>query len=133
MIGVIIKQPNDKYCITNPYDGRLVIYNLTEQEVINLYIDDAKYKAGRDIKSAKHYGTLIGKTNNISDNTLKEMGFNKTYKELIKLVPSKPVNQSYASCDFATYGKCPSCGERVMNGMGHTDEKCRNCGQLLKW
>lgn len=132
MIGVIIKQPNGKYCITNKYDGRLISYNLTEQDIINLYVGDAKYRAKHDVETAKHYGTLIGKTDNISDNVLKEIGFNKTYEELIKFVPRKPVNQSYASCDFATYGKCPSCGNVVMNGMGHTDKECK-CGQLLKW
>lgn len=136
MVGELIKQPNGKYCVID-YAGDVRHYNLTEQDIINMYIEDAKACVG----AAKHYGELINKTvfigykeslNRISDKVLKEMGFDKTYDELIKFVPRKPLNTSYAPCDFTTYGKCPNCGESVQDGMGHTDEKCK-CGQLLKW
>lgn len=136
MVGKLIKQPNGKYCILD-YAHEVKKYNLDEQDIINMYIEDAKAHIG----AAEHYGCLIERTissgfieitYDIPDNVLKEMGFDKTYKELLKFVPRKPVHQSYVSCDFATHGKCPSCGENVRDGMGRTDKKCR-CGQLLKW
>jgi hypothetical protein len=137
MVGTLIKQPNGKYCIVD-YAGEVRRYNLTEQDIINMYIEDAKACIG----TAEHCGNIIAKTvssgynertNAIPNGILKEMGFDKTYNELIKFVPRKPTNQQYASCDFATYGKCPSCGKSVRDGIGGKDEKCNGCGQLLKW
>lgn len=137
MMEKLIKQPNGKYCSAD-YQGRVKFFNYTEQDVINMYIEKAK----EDMKNAEHYGKLIeGIENgdncrvqrNIRDNDLKSMGFDKPYNELVKFVPRRPINQTYVSCDFATYGKCPNCGESVRDGMGGKDEKCRSCGQLLKW
>lgn len=128
MVGTLIKQPNEKYCIVS-YSGDVVRYNLAEQDIINMYIEYAKACIG----AAQHYGKLIEKTDEVNDSVLKEMGFDKTYNELVKFVPRKPTNQQYASCDFATYGKCPNCGGSVRDGMGGTDDKCGHCGQLLKW
>lgn len=137
MVGTLIKQPNGKYCIVN-YASEVSRYNLTEQDIIDMYIEDAKACIG----TAEHYGELIAKTARygcvpvvygISDNVLKEMGFDRPYNELIKFVPRKPTHQEYAPCDFATYGDCPNCGKTVVDGMGGKDEKCRYCGQLLKW
>ena len=127
MVGKLIKQPNDKYCVVD-YAGYVRHYNLTEQDIINMYIRDANAYIG----TAEHFGNIIVKTDDISDDVLKEMGFDKTYKELKKFVPRRPINQSYAACDFTTCAKCPNCEATVMNGMGHTDEACK-CGQLLKW
>ena len=128
MVGTLIKQPNEKYCIVN-YSGDVVRYNLTEQDIINMYIEDAKACIG----AAQYYGNLIAKTGGVNDSVLKEMGFDKPYKELVKFVPRRPTNQQYAPCDFATYGECPNCGGSVRDGMGGKDEKCKSCGQLLKW
>jgi hypothetical protein len=135
MKGTLIKQPNGKYCIVD-YDGEVERYNLTEQGIVDMYIEDAK----KYIETAENYGNLIAKTvryngtlNGIHDDMLEAMGFDKSYDELVKFVPRKPTNQSYAHCDFTTYAKCPSCDEVVTNGMGHTDDKCRKCGQLLEW
>ena len=136
MVGTLIKQPNGNYCITD-YSGNIKHYNLTEQDIINMYIEEAKSHIG----AAEHYGNLIAKTvsvysrktNDIPNNILKKMGFDKTYDELVKFVPRTPIDTQYASCDFATYGKCPNCGESVRDGMGGKDEKCKSCGQLLKW
>ena len=128
MVGTLIKQPNEKYCVVD-YAGDVRHYNLTEQDIIDMYIYDAKSCIG----AAKHYVELIAKTDEVSDDMLKEMGFDRPYNELVKYVPRKPINQSYASCDFTTYGKCPNCGGLVSDGMGHKDEKCRSCGQMLKW
>ena len=136
MVGTLIKQPNEKYCIID-YAGEVRRYNLTEQDIINMYIEDAKACIG----AAEHYGKIIeetvnvynGQTCDIPDDMLEKMGFDKPYNELVKFVPRRPTNTQYASCDFATYGKCPNCRESVRDGMGGTDEKCGNCGQLLKW
>jgi hypothetical protein len=136
MVGTLIKQPNGKYCIVK-YSGEIFRYNLTEQDIINMYISDAKACIG----AAEHSGNLIAKTvrseygcreSNISNDVLRKMGFNKTYNELVKFVPRKPLYQRYVSCEFATYGECPNCGKNVRDGMGGTDEKCK-CGQLLRW
>ena len=127
MVGKLIKQPNDKYCVID-YAGDVRHYNLTEQDIINMYIQDARAYIG----TAEHFGNIIAKTNDVPNYMLKEMGFDKTYKELKKFVPCKPINYSYAPCDFTTYAKCPNCGSTVMDGIGHTDKACK-CGQLLKW
>lgn len=132
-IGTLIKQPNEKYCVVT-YNGEVSCYNLTEQDIIDLYIEDAKAHIG----VARHYGSLIAETisyegtKDISDDVLKEMGFSKTYDELVKFVPRKPSKIWYVNYDFTTYGTCPNCNGTVRNGMGHTDEQCK-CGQLLKW
>ena len=136
MVGTLIKQPNEKYCIVN-YSGDVVHYNLTKQDIINMYIEDAKACIG----AAKHYGKIIeetvnvynGQTCDIPDDMLEKMGFDKSYDELVKFVPRKPINTQYAPCDFTTYGRCHNCGKSVQDGMGGRDDKCRNCGQLLKW
>lgn len=132
----LIKQPNGKYCSLD-WMGVVKFDNYTEQDVIDMYIEQAR----KDIDNAKHFGEIIVRNEYgdskgmkmISDAQLEAMGFDKPYKELVKFVPRKPINQQYASCDFATYGKCPNCGCGVRDGMGGTDEKCRVCGQLLKW
>ena len=133
MVGTLIKQPNEKYCIVD-CAGEIRRYNLTEQDIIDMYIEDAKAHIG----AAEHYGNIVAETvrfgcKPVSNKTLNEMGFNKTYDELVKFAPRKPTNQQYASRDFATYGKCPSCGGSVRDGIGGRDDKCRDCGQLLKW
>lgn len=132
-----IKQPNGKYCCLDYY-GRVNYANYTEQDIINLYVTNAK----KDMGEAKHFGEIIKRAADgnslrvgrvIDDKILKTMGFDKPYKELVKFVPLKPTNQQYAACDFTTYGKCPNCGSSVQDGMGHKDDKCNSCGQLLQW
>lgn len=133
----VIKQPNGKYCIVGYY-GELDAFNLKEENVIDAYIEEAK----RAIENAEHFGKIIESINRgdffckpreIYDDHLELMGFDKPYSELVKFIPMKPVDTQYASCDFTTYGKCPNCGGSVQDGMGHRDEKCKKCGQLLKW
>ena len=133
----LIRQPNGKYCSAD-YRGQVEFFNYTEQDIINMYIEKAK----EDIKNAEHYGKLIERIENgdvcrvrrnIADKDFKLMGFDKPYNELVKFVPRRPINTQYVSCDFATYGKCPSCGGSVRVGMGGKDEKCSSCDQLLKW
>lgn len=136
MVGTLIKQPNGKYCIIDYSD--ISHYNLTEQDIINMYIENAKAHIG----AAEHYGKIISKTvkytcsqliHPISNDILKEMGFDKSYDELVKFVPLNPIDKQYAACSFTTYGKCPNCGGNVQDGIGLTEEKCRSCGQLLEW
>lgn len=135
-MGELIKQPNGKYCKADYY-GKAHFFNYTEQDIINIYIEKAK----EDMKNAEHYGKLIEKIENgdncrvqrtIFDEQLKLMGFDNSYNELVKFVPRRPINTSYAPCDFTTYGKCPSCGRTVQDGIDYTTEKC-GCGQILKW
>ena len=137
MVGTLIKQPNEKYCIVD-YAGDVRRYNLTEQDIINMYIEDAKACIG----AAEHFSNLIKRTvssgfeetlNRISDNVLNEMGFDKTYDELLRFVPRKVKNESYCGHDCTSYAKCPNCGSGVQDGMGGTDKQCRSCGQILKW
>lgn len=137
MVGTLIKQPNGKYCSVD-YHGKLDFCNYTEEDIINLYIEKAK----EDMKNAEHYGKLIERIENgdncrvqrsVFDKDLKSMGFDRPYNELVKFIPRRPTNQTYASCDFATYGKCPNCGKSVRDGIGGKDERCNGCGQLLKW
>lgn len=140
MLGLLIKQPNGLYCSCD-YGGRVHSYNLTEKAIIDLYIESAKIA----LKKAEDYngGDLIAKTvytggfeeelRPIPDNVLKEMGFEKTYDEMIKFVSRKPTNTSYCERDFTTYGKCPCCGEGVKEGWAGTDKQCKKCGQILKW
>ena len=133
----LIKQPNGKYCSTD-LRGEMNFFNYTEQDIMDMYIEKAK----EDMNNAEHYGKLIERIENgevchvkrtISDEHLELMGFDRPYNELVKFVPRRPIGISYVSCDFATYGKCPNCRETVMDGMGHKDEKCRHCGQILQW
>lgn len=126
----LIKQPNGKYCYMDLH-GNFVFYNYTEDEVIRRYISEAK----RDMDNSKHYGNIIERLligNTYNRGLLKEIGFEQSFEELAKYIPRKPLDQSYAGCDFCTYAKCPACGGMVQDGLGHTDEKCK-CGQLLKW
>lgn len=136
MFQTLVKQPNDKYCILDS-DGKVILYNLIEQDIINMYIE----YANNYLNNAKPYGDLIKKTivgvhkerlNPISDHVLNEMGFDKTYTELVKYIPLRPVDKAYAPCDFTTYAECPQCGGTVQDGIGHTDKQCK-CGQLLNW
>lgn len=127
------KQPNGKYCKFD-ISGGLKFYNYTEQDVIDMYINEAK----KDMQNAEHYGKIIelisyNENRRVSDYELESMGFNKHYNELVKFIPRMPNHQQYAACDFATYGDCPNCGKGVKDGIGGRDEKCRWCGQMLKW
>jgi hypothetical protein len=133
----LIKQPNGKYCSVD-YQGRASFSNYTEQDIIDMYMKQAK----EDMKNAEHYGKIIEKIEygdrcsvkrTICDEQLELMGFDRPYNELVKFIPREPLNQSYAPCDFTTYGKCPNCGESVQDCMGNKDEKCRKCYQMLKW
>lgn len=137
MVGKLIKQPNDKYCIVRYGEG-VSKYNLTEQDIIDMYIEDAKACIG----AAGHFSNIIKETvssgyeeklNRISDDVLKEMGFDNTYDELLIFVPRKPKNTSYYGRDCTTYGNCPNCEGKVSSGMGGTDKQCRKCGQILNW
>ena len=124
---MLVKQPNGKFCYCNWYSGNNEL-NLTEQDVIDMYIEMAK----QEMRTAKHYMELVER-NAITDEELKEIGENRTRKEIMKYIPCMPDNQQYVHHDFTTYAKCPNCGNQVQNGIGYKDETCNSCGQLLKW
>ena len=132
----IFEQPNGKYCSINNL-GELIFFDYTQQDIINMYIENTKEK----IKKAKSSGDFIKEVmcieklerqRIVSDEHLKSMGFEKTYNELTKFIPRTPINTYYVSCNFATYGNCPNCGKQVQDGIDYTDKKC-SCGQILEW
>jgi hypothetical protein len=128
------KQPNGLYCYFS-YNG-IEGFDLTEEDIKRIYVEEAEIEADEAIKKAKNFGVIIEellhRDTKCADEWLKQIGFTEPYETLIKYVPRKPTNQQYVGCDFTTYGKCPSCGERVQNCMGNGQEKCK-CGQRLKW
>ena len=128
------KQPNGMYCYFS-YNG-VERYDLTEKDIIDLFVQEAKDTADYEIKNAKNFGGIIEellyRKYKESDEWLKHIGFTESYDDLVKYVPRYPKSTEYVSCNFATYGKCPSCGGTVQNGIGFKQEKCK-CGQRLKW
>ena len=52
--------------------------------------------------------------------------------DVMKVQKIGQLKTCYAPCDFTTYGNCPNCGGKVMDGISGKDEKCRSCGQMLK-
>ena len=130
-----IKQPNGKYCVME--FGKIKDIDLTEEVIIEIAIKNAKITTKALIEKAENYGKIISnlalqRNIDIPHETLKKIGFTESYNELKKYVPLRPLSQQYAPCDFATYGKCPSCGKTVQDGMGFKQEKC-DCGQRLDW
>ena len=56
-LGTLIKQPNDKYCVINR-SSEVVHYNLSEQDIIDQYIEDAKAR----VEAAEPFSKLIEAT-----------------------------------------------------------------------
>jgi hypothetical protein len=133
---MLIKQPNGKYLRCLWFDKPMI--NLTEQDVTNIYIREAEEKAKRDMQEAHGLDYVLkdefrfGKQY-LTDKNLKDMGINLSKSELLKRVPLIPKNQTYIGCNFETIGECPSCGERVRNGIGLKETKCKFCTQMLDW
>ena len=124
---MLIKQPNGMFCSCN-WDGSNKETNLTEQDVIDMYIE----KAIADMNLAGSVMVLVER-DGITHKELKEMGSEKTLQELKRYIPLMPTHKHYVGHDFTTYGSCPSCGTTVQDGWGYTEEKCSSCGQVLKW
>ena len=130
------KQPNGKYC--DICCGSIVSYNLTEEDIVERMVADAKREAESLIETAKHFGNIVSELAKyegrvfINDKVLGEMGFTESYRDLVKHIPRKPISKKYVHYDFTTYAKCPSCEKTVQNCMGNGDKKC-SCGQMLKW
>lgn len=127
---MIVRQPNGKLCLCD-WTGKIEQMNLTEDEYIGLCANKAR-EFINDKDNIKNFGELI-KMKNVSNEQLKEMGSDKTFEELIKFVPCKPLNSQYIPINFETQGKCPSCGAFVVNGMQKTDKQCKKCGQMIEW
>ena len=137
----IFKQPNGKYATLSDHlyfskqaKNITLKTNLTEDEVIEAFMIDARDRAKRIMKSKD---LLVNNKDMIkahfTDKQYKEMGFAGGYDELKKFIPAHVENQSYCGHDCTTYGKCPTCGETVQNGMGGTDKVCPKCQQILTW
>ena len=124
---MLLKQPNGKFCSCD-WNFANKKFNLTEQDVIDMYIDKAK----SDMDNAGSLMALVERED-ITDDELKETGSTKTLDELRKYIPLRPAYQSYDSHGFTMHGKCPSCGANVQDGWGYTHDKCDTCGQLLSW
>lgn len=128
------KQPNGKYCVIS-WNG-VEKYNLTEDDVKQIFVEEAEKNAEETIKNAKNYGCIIERflKSNISENNsfFEQIGFTEPYAELVKYVPRVPVDKQYSSCNFTTYAKCPNCKHTVQDGIGFKQEKCE-CGQMLDW
>lgn len=126
------KLPNGQYGDIGYADEFLKIY--TEQDIIDEYIRLAKQKMSEAQPPEAVIAASIRYTLTKKDlEKLKEAGYTRPYSEMVKYIPRKPLHQQYAECNFATYGKCPACGETVQNGIGIKEEKCPNCEQALDW
>lgn len=113
------------------WNGEIEKMNMTEEEYIEYCASKARaFISNKD--NIKNFGELI-KMKTVSDEQLKEMGSDKTFSEFIKFVPCAPVHSQYIPINFETQAYCPSCGEIVVDGMGGTDNKCKKCGQIIKW
>lgn len=136
----IFKQPNGKYATLSDhlyYKGAKNITlktNLTEDEVIEAFMIEARDRAKNIMKTDKLQISAKSMIEaHFTDKQYKQMGFSGGYDELKKFVPAHVENQSYCGHDCTTYGKCPTCGETVQNGMGGTDKVCPICQQILTW
>ena len=133
----ICKQPNNKYFLLG-WD-KITRVNMTEQDVIDHYIENAILQAKEDMKNCNKGLDYIIKYDNayekniVTNEILKQMGLNVSKEELTKMVAIRPKTNRYNPIDFVTMGKCPSCNSDVYNGIGGKEKKCSNCGQLLDW
>lgn len=133
----IIKQTNGKYLVWNYADDSIKI-NLSNEDIINIYIQEAKEQAEKDMQKAEGLDYLLkheigyGEPK-ISDEQLKEMNINIPKSELTKKIPLIPKDKEYIGAAFATYAKCPSCNSKVYSGIMGQDAECDNCGQMLDW
>lgn len=126
---MIFKQPNGKICLAGDYT---LLYNLTEEEFIEHEKQKAEVKAKYMLQNPGNINDII-KYRKITDEQLKEMGYEKTYEEMMKYIPKRVVGGIYYGRDCTTYGKCPTCDAPVQDGIGYTDHKCNKCGQVLDW
>lgn len=54
-----------------------------------------------------------------------------SHTEEIEIV--KPLNKEWISVNFENQGRCPKCGEIVVDGYKATDNNCPKCGIKLDW
>ena len=127
---MLIRQPNGKLCLCD-WRGKVEMMNLTEEDYVEYCANKAR-EFVNDKANIKNFGELI-RLQKVTDEELKEMGSDKTYAELLKYVPLEPNDQHYVSVNCATYGKCPTCGESVQDGIGLTHHQCPKCNQRLEW
>ena len=127
---MLIKQPNGKYSYMK--DDK-IITNLLADDYVSIKKQEAKTRAIKELQECSDSPVYLIENYNPSDEELKSMGYEKTYDEMIKYIPKKVTHRSYSGRDCTEYGKCPTCGNPVMDGIGHTDKVCRNCNQTLKW
>lgn len=126
---MIFIQPNGKICIVEPHT---LLYNFSKEEFIEYEKQKAEENAKYQMQNPSNISDII-RFKKISDTQLKEMGYDKTYEEMIKYVPKRVKQCKYSGRDCTTYGKCPTCGASVQDGIGFTNDQCSKCGQILDW
>ena len=126
---MIIKQPNGKICVVEMHT---ILCNLTEEELIEYEKKKAEENVKFMLQNPCNISDII-KFRKISDEQLRDMGYDKTYEEMMKYIPKRVIESSYYGRDCTEYGKCPTCNAPVQNGIGYTDYKCRKCNQILEW
>lgn len=126
---MIFVQANGKICILERND---LVCNLTEEEYVEYEKKKAEEYAREKLKNPNTIGDVL-KYKQITNKQLKAMGYDKTYEEMMKYIPKRVERCGYSGRDCTTYGKCPTCGTSVQDGIGFTEEQCPKCGQMLDW
>ena len=84
---MLLKQQNDLFCY---YDVSTLKINMTKEEYIEFMLNDTKKYLERQFEENDFASiqSLI-KCKTLSDEQLKLMGYEKTYDEMLKYIPSE--------------------------------------------
>ena len=107
---------------------------MTKEEYIKYILEDTREYLERQFEEndfASIQSLLKYKT--LSDEQLNLMGYEKTYEEMLKYIPKCVTDKTFVPRDCTTYGKCPTCGSEIQDGIARTDNPCPKCNQVLLW